>query len=170
MFSKDDLPLATKIQEVLQGGYIYSYLNKNAVKLIIKDNITFYKIIKLINGLMRTPKIEALHRMIVWLNDNQLNNNPLPLLGLDTSPLGSNGWLSGFLDADSNFDLNWKFDKKELPTALEYYMRISQKQEYDKKSKLGISYLPIMEKISQFFLTKVIFINPKKESKFIIMN
>jgi hypothetical protein len=41
-------------------------------------------------------------------------------------------------------------------------MRISQKQEYNKKSKLGISYLPIMEKISQFFLTKVIFINRKK--------
>jgi len=31
------------------------------------------KIIKIINGYMRTPKIEALHRAINWYNDNMGN-------------------------------------------------------------------------------------------------
>lgn len=44
---------------------------------------------------MRTPKIEALHRLIIWYNNKY--NTQIPLLGLDESPIHSNNWLSGFL-------------------------------------------------------------------------
>lgn len=47
------------------------------------------KIINLINGYMRTPKIEALHRAITWFN--QFNNCSIDCLGLDKSPICSNG-------------------------------------------------------------------------------
>ena len=47
---------------------------------------------------MRTPKIEALHRLITWLNLNR--NESIPLLGKDESPLGGSPWLSGMLEAE----------------------------------------------------------------------
>lgn len=39
---------------------------------------------------MRTPKIEALHRAINWMNEK--DNTAIPFLGLDLSPLDSNSW------------------------------------------------------------------------------
>ena len=41
---------------------------------------------------MRTPKIEALHRLIDWLNakDALVNKNEISKLGLDSSSLGDN--------------------------------------------------------------------------------
>lgn len=43
---------------------------------------------------MRTPKIEALHRLIEWYNSNCKTN--IQYLGLDFTPLQTNGWLAGF--------------------------------------------------------------------------
>lgn len=60
-------------------------------------------ITNLINGKMRTPKIEALHRLINMVN--QRLPNPIPLLPLDTTPFGSNVWLAGFTDSDGNFEV-----------------------------------------------------------------
>lgn len=92
--------------------------------MIIKKKSSVLNLINLLNGNMRTPKIEALHRMINWYNLNYDVN--LKLLNIDNSPILSNSWLSGFLDADGSFYLNWLYDKKKLPTSLQYYMRVSQ--------------------------------------------
>jgi hypothetical protein len=56
------------------------------------------KVANLINGYMRTPKIEALQRLIAWLNTRAGSN--ISLLPLDTSDLGSNSWLAGMSDSD----------------------------------------------------------------------
>ena len=77
---------------------------------------------------MKTPKLETLHRLINWYNDRY--NNKLPLLSLDESPLQSNSWLSGMLDADGGFYLNWAINKNGLPITLQYYLRISQRKFY----------------------------------------
>ena len=55
-------------------------------------------------------KIEALYRLINWYNSKYGTN--IPLLPLDETPLQSNSWLSGFLDADSGFYLHWLLNKK----------------------------------------------------------
>jgi len=112
-----------------------------------KKKSSVLTVINLINGFMRTPKIEALHRMINWYNlNNKINLKPLRL---DHSPILSNNWLAGYIDADGSFYLNWLLDKKGLPTSLQYYMRISQKQNYHKSNNLfNISYFNIMNKIS----------------------
>jgi len=50
---------------------------------------------------MRTPKIEALHRLITRLNSK--HNTKIPLLSIDTTPLNYYRWLSGILDAVGTF-------------------------------------------------------------------
>lgn len=158
-FAIEDLLLAKKLQEVLSGGYINYRASGQSCRLVIKDNVTLLNVVNLINGCMRTPKIEALHRLIEWLNMTKKLTKPLVLLGLDTSPLSSNNWLSGILDADCHFYLNWKLDKNGFPTSLEYYMRISQKREYSRESSMNKDFLPIMESIAKFLDTKVTLID-----------
>ena len=106
---------------------------------------------------MRTPKIEALHRLINWYNDRY--NNKIPLLSLDESLLQSNSWLSGMLDADGGFYLNWAINKNGVPITLQYYLRLSQRKLYHRDSFVGKSYFNIMNKISKFLSVPLRFIN-----------
>lgn len=125
VFHIDDLILAKTIQSII-GGNIR--INVNYCRLIIKKKASVLNIINLINGHMRTPKIEALHRMIKWFNFN--SNTKIKLLNLDFIPLQNNSWLAVFIDADGYFYFNWLFDKKGIPTSLQYFMRITQKMNY----------------------------------------
>jgi hypothetical protein len=62
--------------------------------------LTFYSkegvltIINLINGKMRTPKIEALYSAINLVNLQGYQSDSIPLLPLDTTSIGSNSWFS----------------------------------------------------------------------------
>lgn len=76
-----DLPLLKKIQSVLGGGYINIRSNGLSARFIVKKQDILLKLVNLINGHMRTPKIEALHRLITWINLNR--NESIPLLGKD---------------------------------------------------------------------------------------
>jgi hypothetical protein len=82
---------------------------------------------------MRTPKIEALHRAIHWINEN--DNSSIPCLNLDLSPIESNSWLAGFSDADANFSITL-YDRKKngkfLRTNVQTFFRIELKQNYSK--------------------------------------
>ena len=49
------------------------------------------------------------------------------------------------LDADGSFYLNWKLNEKDLPIGLVYYLRISQKQTYNRKLDLSVN-------ISRYFI------------------
>lgn len=61
-FHLDDLELAEILQSTIGG--IVQIRGKNYCRLTIKKKKEVLKIIHLINGKMRTPKIEALHRMV----------------------------------------------------------------------------------------------------------
>jgi LAGLIDADG endonuclease len=120
---------------------------------------------------MRTPKIEALHRMIKWCNYNHYGVSPkaeiIPL-GIDISPLQNNNWLSGFLDGDCSFYFNWLYDKKNLPTSLQYYMRISQRQDYHHINDFfSVSYFNIMNKIALFLSVPLRFRTRNRKNEFI---
>lgn len=151
-FHLDDLELAEILQSTIGG--IVQIRGKNYCRLTIKKKKEVLKIIHLINGNMRTPKIEALHRMVKWYNSNHYSvtdKTEIIPLGLDISPLQNNNWLSGFLDGDCSFYFNWLFDKKGLPTSLQYYMRISQQQNYSHINDFfDVSYFNIMNKIALF--------------------
>lgn len=109
----------------------------------------------LVNGKFRTPKVEALHRLIHWLN--QSGKFPLiEALPLDTSPLNTNAWLAGLLDADSNFLITFLLNTSGLAYDVDLTMRLSQRQEYHRPSILGTSYLAIMSAIAVMFGINVI--------------
>lgn len=84
MFDIKDLQLFIKIKEVLEGGYLTIRPNGQSGRLTIKKRDTLINLVKLINGHFRTPKIEALHRLIENLNKY---SSEIPLLGLDPIPL-----------------------------------------------------------------------------------
>lgn len=90
-FAMKDLPLAYYFQSLL-GGHIH--LKTNSCTLTFKSKKSVLAVIGLINGYMRTPKIEALHRLINWFNLK--HNTQIIALGLDETPLQHNSWLSGF--------------------------------------------------------------------------
>lgn len=158
VFNKEDKLLAEKIKDVLGGGSIKDLKSKACV-LNINDKRTILKLVELINGKLRTPKIEALHRIINWLNKNQ--DKLIPMLDLDKSNLGSNAWLSGFIESDGTFYFTFKTKDNGIATELINYMRITQRQSYHRESlgRRGTSYFPIMESLADFIGQKIEIIN-----------
>jgi hypothetical protein len=92
-FVEKDKPLANKIKEILQSGTIECPRGTKYINYLIQDVSTLQKIAVLLNGKMRTPKIEALHRLIDWLNNKNskylLETHKIPKLGLNESSLNS---------------------------------------------------------------------------------
>lgn len=154
-FNIHDRPLAEKLSTLLEVGKVIDRSKAGHVLLQILAKEEVLKIINLINGNMRTPKIEALHRAIRWINEH--DNSSISCLDLDTSPLDSNSWLSGFTDADGNFSItlyNRKKNNNIIRTNVQTFFRIEVKQNYSREvtsEQGGASYFNIMTKIAEFF-------------------
>ncbi len=95
-FVDKDAPLALKIKYIIKGGTLVYPKNTRYLNLLFQDLNSIQKIAVLLNGKMRTPKIEALHRLIDWLNARLNEENKINKLYLDHSSLGNNPWLTGF--------------------------------------------------------------------------
>jgi hypothetical protein len=63
-FKLKDEPLAKILLEILGSGHIRYKLKDNACVLIVSPVKGLKKIIKLINGQLRTPQIHQLHSLI----------------------------------------------------------------------------------------------------------
>lgn len=74
-------------------GKIYKIKGKNAYYYRISNLKNLIKVINLINGYMKTPKINQLYNLIYYIYTRGFNIKKLPL---NNSSLNSNGWLSGF--------------------------------------------------------------------------
>jgi Uri superfamily endonuclease len=149
VFKKGDLPLANYLCLLTNCGKIYIKPERGYIYWQISDIEGVYKISCIINGYMRTPKHDALIRVINWLNDyinknknsnfiktkeiiNQINIiNPLPL---DNSPIDSNNWLTGFVDADGNFSIIVSNKSKKHNARIATYFRLEIRQNYIIKS------------------------------------
>jgi hypothetical protein len=162
IFYIKDLPLAKKLIGVLGYGTINIVKNSNYCVLNFYNKEGVLKIIHLINGKMRTPKIEALHRMIILVNKS--SNLSIPLLPLDTSSIGSNAWFSGYVDADGSFEIVSSTGSNKAITGIKCRFRIEQRQNYHKLSDShSTSYQGIMEIIALFFNGKLTSIVRVKE-------
>jgi LAGLIDADG endonuclease len=152
------------LQEVLGAGTVTNRSNSNACDYNVYDKATILKRIKLVNGKFRTPKVEALHRLIDWVNEYYSLDNPLPRLRMDTSNLGTNSWLAGYIECDGSFYLGYKCNPKGLISAFVAYLRISQRQNYHRDSDLGTSYYNVMSSIAEFLGQHVTIINRKRSN------
>lgn len=150
VFNKDDYNLVLFLKNnfldcgsiIKKSGYIIWQ---------IQDLKGVIKIFNLINGKMRTPKIEDLHRGIIYLKDLELLEKNFPLLKLDNSPIYSNSWLSGFIDADGNFSLNvYKRKNNNYRVICEFRIELTQNYKNSFITDNG-AYFNIVSKISSEF-------------------
>jgi LAGLIDADG endonuclease len=154
VFSLNDSPLAEKLMSIIKVGKLYNKPQQGCVIWHIQKIEDVIKIINLINGYMRTPKIEALHRAIKWYN-NFYNINIEPL-GLDQSPINSNAWLAGFTDGDGNFSINLVDRKKKgaiTTKRVQVFFRIELRQNYHRDCSVeqgSTSYFNILNIIARY--------------------
>lgn len=146
-FKTRDLPLAFMLQKELGLGSISKKKGVNASVYTINGKEGIVLLVKLINGKMRTPKINALHRLIEYLNALGEDIRKLPL---DKSPINSNAWLSGFIEADGSFQVRSTSEGK-YPVRVECKFEIEQRQ----KDKSGEGLDEIMKLMAEYLLSKV---------------
>lgn len=70
-------------------------------------------------------------------------------LPLDTSPLSSNAWLAGFIDADGHFAIKGFTENPKSHLAIQFYL--SQRR----TDRSGVSLEKVMLQISEFLSTKL---------------
>lgn len=69
-FGLKNEPLAKKILDLVGSGFIRDKPKNNACVLVISFVVGLKKIVSLINGQLRTPKIYQFNKLIDWLNQN----------------------------------------------------------------------------------------------------
>ena len=154
VFNLNDNALAEKLILITKVGKLYNKARQGCMIWSIQNIEDVIKIIKLINGYMRTPKIEALHRAIKWYND--FYNMSIEPLGLDQSPIDSNAWLAGFTDGDGNFSINLIDRKKKgvvTTKRVQAFFRIELRQTYHRHVSVeqgGTSYFNILSIIARY--------------------
>jgi len=144
-FNLKDKPLAEFLLKKIGKGTIVKR-KTNSLELRFSAKKTIIAVIELINGKFRTPKIHQLCLLIDWIN-NKYNLN-FEKLALDITPLSSNAWLAGFIEADGNFYIRYPLDKN-LPSCR---FSLEQRMVYPKTQE---SYFFILNNISSFLGAKL---------------
>ena len=125
-FSLKNEPLAKILLELIGSGFIRYKTRDNACVLVVSLVIGLKKLVHLINGELRTPKIHQLHRLIDWLNKN--HNTGITKLPLKDSSLSEDGWLSGFIDSDGSFSVqHTKLENNAKKRKISCRLRIEQR-------------------------------------------
>ena len=133
VFHLKDLPLALLIQKKLGTGSLIRVKGRNAYNLHINDQKSILNLVKLLNGKMKTPKINSLYKLIDWFNNkNSLNLIKLPL---NTDPLGNDAWLSGMIESDGHFSV-----RSSAPRMTGKYHKIECKFELSQRQKDHLGY------------------------------
>jgi LAGLIDADG endonuclease len=143
-FDLRDLPLALIIQKELKCGSISRTKGVNCYRLTINNYEGLILIAILLNGNMRTPKINNLYLLIDWLN-NRFKGLNIKKHSWDKSMLSTNSWLAGFIDADGHFFAN--ISKKSISCGFELVQSSIDKQ--------GFSKIGIMEILAQYLKVKL---------------
>jgi Cytochrome C and Quinol oxidase polypeptide I/LAGLIDADG endonuclease len=148
MFHLKDLPLALMIQKEIKNGSLSRKKGVNAYILTINNYDGLILLTSLINGNMRTPKIYSLYNLIDWLNIKFEEIN-ISKKSLNDSPLDSNAWLSGFIEAEGHFSVRTTSNSKD--SKVECKLELSQRQQ-DHNGRNNVSFLEI---IANFLLSSV---------------
>lgn len=151
-FHENNLALFNELRDFIGSGNIYPK-GGNSMRYNIADKGGVIKLVNLVNGYFRTPKIQTFHRLIDHLNvKHNLNIIKSPI---DISDLGSNAWLAGFTEADgyfgvkiTEFRLKTENDKRSRSEKIKCKFVIEQRQ-MDKAT--GLSCKDFMLSIADYF-------------------
>lgn len=190
VFNKKDLDLANFLKNLTNCGTVYIKPERGYILWQIQDLVSVFTILNIINGFMRTPKIEALNRSIDWFNNYIIKNKnsklpktqtilnqffPLKKKVLDLSSIDTNSWFAGFSDADSNFSINIHKRSDRNTTRVQLFYRLEIKQTYHRSEldNLNNGYFSIMSKLALFLnvtlYSRTRINNDKQFSSFIVM-
>jgi len=125
-FGLQNEPLAKNLLEIIGSGFIRYKTRDNACVLVVSPVIGLKKVVHLLNGELRTPKIHQLHNLIDWLNKN--HNTNIIKLPLKDSSLSGDSWLSGFIDSDGSFSVqHTKLENNAKKRKISCRLRIEQR-------------------------------------------
>ena len=145
-FSLKNEPLAKKLLDIIELGFIRYKPKYNACVLVVSPVLGLKKIVYLINGELRTPKIHQLYKLIDWLNKHHSTN--IDKLPLKEGPLADDSWLSGFIDSDGSFSVqHTKVENKAKKRKISCRLRIEQRM---LDPVTGNSYLEFLTNIAKF--------------------
>lgn len=147
IFALKDRPSAELLKKKF-GGNLYLRPNRNLVRWMIQDTKSVYNILKAINGKLRTPKIGGFYDMVDFLNLKR-ESYSIEKLPLDTSPLSSNAWLAGFIDADGHFAIKGFTANPKSHLAIQFYLP------QRRTDRSGVSLEKVMLQIAEFLSTKL---------------
>jgi hypothetical protein len=151
-FDSKDIPLCVLLQKKLITGSISKKRGANAYVLSFSSKECIIFIVSLINGKMRTPKINALYGLIDWLNNKKSQNSIIHKLPQNSEPLGSNSWLSGFIEGDAHFSVRATLPNKKINyPKVECRIELVQRQIYHN----GLSNYNFMADIATFLDSSV---------------
>jgi hypothetical protein len=148
-FGKKEIIVYEKLQKILNTGVIHSE-KRGVCRYSITNADMVINTINLVNGKFRTPKILALYKAID--NLNKWRNANIVKLPLDTSSLGSNAWLAGFIDTDGHFSLKLtgEYGSDDIVTRgrVQCVFSINQSELYRVTKESNV---PFMTQLANFF-------------------
>lgn len=154
-FPSHDKPFVNYLIHRIGHGRINIPKKGNYLLLEFSTYASLYYIVEQTHGFYRTPKQEAFNRLIHWLNIKSLNylNKPalVPILTYDNCPIFENSWLSGFIDADGNFNVIIAERKNTNNIRIQAQFRLELRQFYHRSAKgLSTNYIDILSVISAY--------------------
>lgn len=157
-FNIKDLSLANKILSLIGKGHIVKRKG-NSIELRITSIISLKKVIELINGKLRTPKIDQLYKLIDWMNLH--HSLKIEKRTLDNSLINSNSWLAGLIDADGGFYI--RHSSKQISCKF----NLEQRMVYP-KSLNNNSFEPILKEIASYLEINLNIRKRKKGNNYIL--
>lgn len=150
-FDIKDKPLALKLNTIFEGNLQENKLKTFIIWIIYKIDILVI-IIKIIGPFFRTLKIKKLNSLIAYLYVYFLHIQSVKKMNkifyfLDRSNIDSNAWLSGFSDADGNFNINISSRKKTRNKRVIISFRLELKKDE--------TYFLICNKIANYFCVSI---------------
>jgi hypothetical protein len=163
IFDSRDATLALTIQSTLGHGSLSKKKGANAYVLTFNSREGILLIVSLINGKMRTPKIQSLYALIDWINLRQ-NSDPsteglgikepaaktIDKLPLNSEPLDSSPWLTGFIEGDGSFQV-----RATGPNAKNKYPKVECRFELYLLDGFGVNYEPFMRTLAEYLNVKL---------------
>lgn len=154
--NKKQLPLFKALEQTFGGWIIYKN-KQNAIVWTVTAKKNLYKILCIINGHIRSPKLYEFNIIVDYVN-KIYPSNVLIRHTVDISDLSSNYWLSGFIDGDGGLKIRYteKSVNPQTNIVTKKIIALSFKIEQRKNHRITkVSFEPLIKSIADFLCVKL---------------